>query len=128
MPWRRVWYLDSLFVDATIRALARVMILLLVVDVFGLPTLRPWPPPSGLIFERAPKIYLQGILLVGKLFGKIPGIAPKRKIGAGGIRRPTTTLFLVGRIEEGRGMFVSCSWEGRGCKGAERNRHRAERR
>lgn len=87
------------------------MILLHVVNVFGLPTLRPWPPPSGLVVERTPKIDLQGIFLVCKLFGKIPGIAPERKIGAGGIRRATATLFLVGGVQEGRGMFVSCSWE-----------------
>lgn len=112
-PWRRVWYLDSLFVDATVRALARLMILLHVVNVFGLPTLRPCPPPSGLVVERTPKIDPEGIFLVCKLFGKIPGIAPQRKIGTGGIGRGTATLFLVGRVQEGRGMFVSCSWERR---------------
>lgn len=88
------------------------MILLHVVNVFGLPAL-PRPPPSGLIVERTPEIDLQGILLVSKLFGKIPGIAPERKFGTRGIGRATVTLFLVGRLQKGCGMLVSCSWKGR---------------
>ena len=112
-PWRRVWYLDRLFADATNRDLAGLMILLHVANVFGLPALRSRPPPSGLIVERTPEIDLQGILLVSKLFGKIPGIAPERKFGTSGIGRATVTLFLVGRLQKGCGMLVSCPWKGR---------------
>lgn len=113
MPWWGVRYLDRLFVEATVCYLPGLMVRLHVVNVSRVPTLRPWAPPSRLVLKRTPKIYLQGIFLVCKLFGKIPGIAPKRKFGAGGIRRATTTLFLVGFVKESGEMFVSCSWEGR---------------
>ena len=50
------------------------MIVLCVSDVF----LPPWWPLWSVIFVAGPpEIDAQGILLVGKLFGEIPGITPE---------------------------------------------------
>lgn len=81
VPWRRAWYLNSLFIEASIGVPPASVVLFQVVNVFGLSTVRRSAWASSLALDGRPGVYLQWIFLGGKLLCEIPSITPEREVG-----------------------------------------------